>query len=162
MQNQRDSNLAANVNNYMVHNTSKLLLCIFLASCGKTSPVQMNNETCSSDKSCVVSTQTVDTIFSEHVIDEFNNETTSEPHPTIPLEPLTKVHISKEYQEGYDAGYDDGEDDALSKNGYEGQYDDSCRYKGKKRKDYQLRYAEGYEAGFYDHVSDNGDDDEYE
>lgn len=78
------------------------------------------------------------------------------------VEPIASVKISKEYQEGYDAGYDDGEDDAISRNGYEGQYDDACRYKGQKRKDYQLGYAEGYEAGFYDNVSDNGDDEEYE
>lgn len=70
--------------------------------------------------------------------------------------------ISRWYQEGYDRGYEDGEDDALSRNGYEGQYDDSCRYKGKKRKEYQLGYAEGYEAGFYDNVADDGSDDEYE
>ena len=70
--------------------------------------------------------------------------------------------ISRWYQEGYDRGYEDGEYDALSRNGYEGQYDDSCRYKGKKRKEYQLGYAEGYEAGFYDNVADDGSDDEYE
>lgn len=80
----------------------------------------------------------------------------------VKVEPVTQVQISKEYQEGYDAGYDDGEDDAINGNGYEGQYDDSCRYKGQKRKDYQLGYAEGYEAGFYDNVSDTGDDEEYE
>lgn len=70
--------------------------------------------------------------------------------------------ISKWYQEGYDQGYEDGEDDALSRNGFQGQYDDECRYKGKKRKDYQLGYAEGYEAGFDDNVAGDGSDDEYE
>lgn len=146
----------------MVHNTAKLLLSIVLVSCGKTSPVQECNGTSSSEESCIVSTQTVDTIFSQHVIDKFKESVPSEQTTTIPSEPSTKLNISKEYQEGYDAGYDDGEDDALNRNGYEGQYNDSCRYKGKKRKEYQLGYAEGYEAGFYDNVSDNGDDDEYE
>lgn len=70
--------------------------------------------------------------------------------------------ISKWYQAGYDQGYEDGEDDALSRNGYEGQYDDDCRYKGKKRKEYEDGYAEGYEAGYYDNVADDGSDDEYE
>lgn len=85
-----------------------------------------------------------------------------EQNEPINIEPVTSDKISKEYQEGYDAGYDDGEDDAVSRNGYEGQYDDACRYKGQKRKDYQLGYEEGYEAGFYDNVNDNGDDEEYE
>lgn len=75
---------------------------------------------------------------------------------------VSTSNISKEYQEGYDQGYEDGEDDALSRNGYEGQYDDSCRYKGKKRKDYEEGYAEGYEAGYYDNVADDGSDEEYE
>lgn len=88
--------------------------------------------------------------------------TVQEQTEPVKVEPMSPVQISKEYQEGYDSGYDDGEDDALSLNGYEGQYDDSCRYKGQKRKDYQLGYAEGYEAGFYDNVNDNGDDEEYE
>ncbi|MGN1376531.1 MAG: hypothetical protein ACI4V5_08245, partial [Prevotella sp.] len=80
----------------------------------------------------------------------------------INIEPVISAKISKEYQEGYDAGYYDGEDDAVSRNGYEGQFDDACRYKGQKRKDYQLGYEEGYEAGFYDNVNGNGDDEEYE
>lgn len=64
--------------------------------------------------------------------------------------------ISRYYEEGYEAGYDDGEDDAVSDNGWGGQFDDSCRYKGKARKDYQLGYEEGYEAKYYD----NKDSDE--
>ena len=67
-----------------------------------------------------------------------------------------KVTISRYYEEGYEAGYDDGEDDAVMDNGWGGQYDDGCRYKGKKRKEYQLGYEEGYEAGYYD----NKDSDE--
>lgn len=67
---------------------------------------------------------------------------------SAPIQPT--VTISKYYEEGYDAGYDDGEDDAVSGNGWGGQFDDSCRYKGKARKDYQLGYEEGYEAGYYD------------
>ena len=68
------------------------------------------------------------------------------PAPT----PTKEIVISKEYQEGYEKGYDDGEDDAVMDNGWGGQYDDQCRYKGKKRKDYQQGYDEGYEAGYYD------------
>ena len=68
-----------------------------------------------------------------------------------PAPPSAKeIVISKEYQEGYEKGYDDGEDDAVMENGWGGQYDDQCRYKGKKRKDYQQGYDEGYEAGYYD------------
>lgn len=95
------------------------------------------------------------------------------PTPTVQEEPQTdhkmnevlKVAastVSKEYQEGYDNGYDDGEDDAVGRNGYRGQYDDSCKYKGKKRREYQRGYEEGYEAGFDDNVADDGSDDEYE
>lgn len=98
-----------------------------------------------------------------------NTQPTAEPstpvqQPTEPVKaaPVAPVHISKEYEEGYDAGYEDGEDDAICRNGYGGQYDESTRYKGQRRKDYQLGYDEGYEAGFYDNVSDNGDDEEYE
>ncbi len=64
--------------------------------------------------------------------------------------PVRKVTLSREYQEGYGNGYDDGEDDAVGDNGYGGQYDDSCRYKGKKRRDYEEGYEDGYEAGYYD------------
>lgn len=95
------------------------------------------------------------------------------PTPTVQEEPPIDQKMSEEvlkvaastlsrwYQEGYDNGYDDGEDDALGRNGYRGQYDDSCKYKGKKRREYQLGYAEGYEAGFDDNVADDGSDDEY-
>lgn len=62
----------------------------------------------------------------------------------------TTVTISKYYEEGYDDGYDDGEDDAVMDNGWGGQFDDSCPYRGKARKEYQLGYEEGYEAGYYD------------
>ena len=74
----------------------------------------------------------------------------------VPAQPVQQVKISRYYQEGYDKGYDDGEDDAVMDNGWGGQYDDECRYTGKKRKDYQLGYEEGYEAGYYD----NKDSDE--
>ncbi len=65
-------------------------------------------------------------------------------------QPIKQTTISRYYEEGYENGYDDGEDDAVSDNGWGGQYDDGCKYKGKKRKDYQLGYEEGYEAGYYD------------
>ena len=71
-------------------------------------------------------------------------------------QPIKETIISRYYEEGYDKGYDDGEDDAVMENGWGGQYDDECRYKGKKRREYQLGYEEGYEAGYYD----NKDSDE--
>lgn len=70
--------------------------------------------------------------------------------PSSMPSPVTTITLSREYQEGYDNGYDDGEDDALGDNGYGGQYDDACRYKGKKRRDYEEGYEDGYEAGYYD------------
>lgn len=69
---------------------------------------------------------------------------------------VTKVKISRYYEEGYDKGYDDGEDDAVMDNGWGGQYDDESRYTGKAKKEYELGYEEGYEAGYYD----NKDSDE--
>ena len=69
-----------------------------------------------------------------------------QPHP----QPTQETTISRYYEEGYEKGYDDGEDDAVMDNGWGGQFDDSCPYKGKKRKDFQLGYEEGYEAGYYD------------
>ena len=72
------------------------------------------------------------------------------PQSQLPPKPLHKTTISRYYEEGYDKGYDDGEDDAVMDNGYGGQYDDSCPYKGQKEKDYQQGYEEGYEAGYYD------------
>ena len=71
-------------------------------------------------------------------------------------QPIKETKISRYYEEGYEKGYDDGEDDAVMDNGWGGQYDDSCKYKGQKRKEYQLGYEEGYEAGYYD----NKDSDE--
>ena len=71
-------------------------------------------------------------------------------------QPVKPIKISCYYEEGYDKGYDDGEDDAVMDNGWGGQYDDECKYTGKKKKEYQLGYEEGYEAGYYD----NKDSDE--
>ena len=60
-------------------------------------------------------------------------------------------HIRSDNQQSHD-----GEDDAVMDNGWGGQYDDECRYTGKKKKEYQHGYEEGYEAGYYD----NKDSDE--
>lgn len=76
--------------------------------------------------------------------------------PTIVEEPVEEIKLSRYYEEGYEKGYDDGEDDAVMDNGWGGQYDDECRYTGRRKKDYQLGYEEGYEAGYYD----NKDSDE--
>ena len=75
-----------------------------------------------------------------------------EPTKVVPkhFQPTSQTIISRYYEEGYDKGYDDGEDDAVSGNGWGGQFDDSCPYKGWKRKEFQLGYEEGYEAGYED------------
>lgn len=58
----------------------------------------------------------------------------------------------------YDAGYEQGQEDGYN-DGVENlrgdSYDDSCRYKGKKRKEYELGYEEGYETGFDDGFADS-------
>ena len=58
----------------------------------------------------------------------------------------------------YDAGYEQGQEDGYN-DGIENlrgdSYDDSCRYKGKKRKEYELGYEEGYETGFDDGFADS-------
>ena len=95
----------------------------------------------------------------------FSEETGSAPaaeeEAAVPPPPKPKsqslpqpITISRAYQEGYDKGYDDGEDDAISGNGFGGQYDDSCPYKGKRLNDYEEGYGEGYEAGYYDNATD--------
>lgn len=76
--------------------------------------------------------------------------------PTKVEESVEEIKLSRYYEEGYEKGYDDGEDDAVMDNGWGGQYDDECRYTGRRKKDYQLGYEEGYEAGYYD----NKDSDE--
>lgn len=81
---------------------------------------------------------------------EDHSSTGEKAKPSSISSPVKKVTLSREYQEGYDNGYDDGEDDAVGDNGYGGQYDDACRYKGKKRRDYEEGYEDGYEAGYYD------------
>ena len=70
--------------------------------------------------------------------------------PATESEPPTTIHISRYYEKGYDNGYDDGEDDAVSGNGWGGQFDDECHYRGWERQEYQRGYEEGYEAGYYD------------
>lgn len=81
-----------------------------------------------------------------------NNEEASKPEATVVTtpSPVIQTTVSRYYQEGYDKGYDDGEDDAVSGNGWGGQFDDECRYKGEKLRDYQQGYEEGYEAGYDD------------
>lgn len=65
----------------------------------------------------------------------------------------------------YDAGYEQGQEDGYN-DGIENlrgdSYDDSCRYKGKKRKEYELGYEEGYEAGFDDGFANSDFDSEEE
>lgn len=78
-----------------------------------------------------------------------NKEEPTKVFPTH-IQPTSQTTISRYYEEGYDKGYDDGEDDAVSGNGWGGQFDDSCPYKGWKRKEFQLGYEEGYEAGYED------------
>ena len=56
--------------------------------------------------------------------------------PTKVEEPVEEIKLSRYYEEGYEKGYDDGEDDAVMDNGWGGQYDDECRYTGRRKKDY--------------------------
>lgn len=101
---------------------------------------------------CVPPTTDVHPQINEPVEELRKDET-----PVVEQQPVQPtITISKYYEKGYDAGYDDGEDDAVMENGWGGQFDDSCPYKGKARKEYQLGYEEGYEAGYYD----NKDSDE--
>jgi len=70
--------------------------------------------------------------------------------PKPMYKPETKVY-SREYEEGYDNGYDAGRDDAL-------EYDNSNKYRGKKRKD----YIEGYNDGFREGFEEDGYFDKYD
>lgn len=79
----------------------------------------------------------------------YSPDTLTVPEPSNIKKEVPTV-LSRYYEEGYDEGYDDGEEDAVMENGWGGQYDDSCPYKGKQRKEFQLGYEEGYEAGYYD------------
>lgn len=92
--------------------------------------------------------------FEQNSVPKVEEETTKQ-EPSQ-AQTVNTVKISRYYEEGYDNGYDDGEDDAVMDNGWGGQYDDECRYTGKKKKEYQHGYEEGYEAGYYD----NKDSDE--
>ena len=69
------------------------------------------------------------------------------------------VSVNPYYDEGYEQGLEDGYNDGIE-NLRGDSYDDSCRYKGKKRKEYELGYEEGYEAGFDDGFSDSDYDSE--
>lgn len=62
------------------------------------------------------------------------------------------------YENGMEGGYNDGQENVRMDS-----YDDSCRYKGKKREEYELGYEEGYETGFDDGFADsnfNSEDEE--
>lgn len=83
------------------------------------------------------------------------NEPAVSDTPAVPRETEVSSSLSSAYQEGYDKGYEDGEDDATSGNGWQEQFDDACRYKGKARHDYEQGYEEGYEAGYYDQRADD-------
>lgn len=62
--------------------------------------------------------------------------------------------VNPYYDEGYQQGLEDGYDDGVE-NLRGDSYDDSCPYRGKKRKEYELGYEEGYESGFDDGYADN-------
>ncbi len=68
-----------------------------------------------------------------------------------------RYDVNPYYDEGYEKGYDDGLDDGCNKT-REWQYDDDCRYRGKKRREYQLGYEEGYDDGYSDGYNDSGYD----
>ena len=71
------------------------------------------------------------------------------------------VSVNPYYDEGYEQGQEDGYNDGIE-NLRGDSYDDSCRYKGKKRKEYELGYEEGYETGFDDGFADSDYDSEEE
>ena len=138
-----------------------MLMAFVLTSCAnkKKQNQQKNNESSTVSYTAPVydqpiyipPTPQVEAPKSELIQELRQEANVTEKHPIQPT--VTK---SKYYEKGYDAGYDDGEDDALMDNGWGGQYDDSCPYKGKTRKDYQLGYEEGYDDGYYDNK--NGDE----
>lgn len=74
--------------------------------------------------------------------------------PSVPAQDYLppQTAISKAYEEGYDRGYDDGEEDAVYQQGWQASFDDSNRYRGKKKADFELGYEEGYEAGYDDNL----------
>lgn len=94
-----------------------------------------------------------------------SNETTNDASQEIsaPSAPATNAPTQKSYDvnpyydEGYEKGYDDGLDDGCNRT-REWQYDDGCRYRGKKRREYQLGYEEGYDDGYSDGYNDSGYD----
>lgn len=71
------------------------------------------------------------------------------------------ISVNPYYDAGYEQGHEDGYNDGLEKIRGD-SFDDSCRYKGKKRKEYELGYEEGYEAGFDDGFGDSDFDSEDE
>ena len=71
------------------------------------------------------------------------------------------LSVNPYYDEGYEQGQEDGYNDGIE-NLRGDSYDDSCRYRGKKRKEYELGYEEGYETGFDDGFSDSDYDSEDE
>ena len=71
------------------------------------------------------------------------------------------VSVNLYYDAGYEQGHEDGYNDGLE-NLRGDSFDDSCRYRGKKRKEYELGYEEGYEAGFDDGFGDSDIDSEDE
>lgn len=71
------------------------------------------------------------------------------------------LSVNPYYDAGYDQGHEDGYNDGIE-NLRGDSYDDSCRYKGKKRREYENGYEEGYEAGFDDGFADSDFDSEDE
>lgn len=71
------------------------------------------------------------------------------------------ISVNPYYDEGFEQGQEDGYNDGIE-NLRGDSYDDSNRYKGKKRKEYELGYEEGYDTGFDDVFADSDYDSEDE
>lgn len=66
-----------------------------------------------------------------------------------------ELSVNPYYDEGYEQGQEDGYNDGIE-NLRGDSYDDSCHYRGKRRKEYELGYEEGYDTGFDDGFADSG------
>lgn len=64
------------------------------------------------------------------------------------------MSVNPYYDAGYEQEQEDGDNDGLENLRGESN-DDTCRYKGRKRKDYELGYEEGFDNGFVDNGYDS-------
>lgn len=132
----------------------KLLLCLFIGTVLILS--------CTSKKNSSITAPTKETQSGYEAIpqtsSQVSNDTISVNKQELPKHSKSlslDISVNPYYDEGYDEGQEDGYNDGIE-NLRGDSYDDSCRYRGKKRKEYELGYEEGYEAGFDDGFADSG------